>query len=91
MFEQLGDARVTGVFQIGEDKTEALTLAAAQPGGLRVGAVIVLRNDRENALNGRRGNPPFSGLTVDNVACSGDGNLGQASDIGKFQGAVPER
>ena len=51
LFEQLGDACVTGVFQVRQDKTQGTGVPAAQPGGLGVGRLNKSVQKRSNKID----------------------------------------
>ena len=86
LFQQLGQACITGVFQVRQDEAQAAALPAAQAGGLLVGAIAVFFHHGQHTRHGRRADAPTFGLTVDHVAGSGYRDLGQAGDVAEFHG-----
>ncbi|MND37823.1 hypothetical protein D3C80_285180 [compost metagenome] len=88
LFQQFGDSRVTGVFQIRQNEPQCAGVSAAQSGGLWVRREAMLFDDRAHAFDGSAADALLFGLAIDDIAGGGDGHTGQLGNITEFQPAV---
>jgi hypothetical protein len=88
LLQKLGDAGVTGVFQIGQDKAQGARVPTAQPGGLRVGGKTMGFDHSTHPFDGGVADALLFGLAVDDVAGSGHG--GRWARVRRWlQGSAP--
>jgi len=85
LLQRFGDAGVAGVFQVRQDKAEGAGVAAAQTGGLRVGAEVMFLDHLAHALDRSAADALLFGLAVDHIAGGRNGNTGQTGNISEFQ------